>query len=113
MTSPTINTSDILARQQATLLTNSQNIVKPAIPGSSTTFFDKVNTFIDKAAPVVYKVQDIANQVQTRVPGTNLVYNPQLKYQQQQPQQGGGSNGLVIAGLVILTGFVIYKAVKN
>ncbi len=110
-TSPTINTSDILARQQSTLQTNSQNIVRPTSSTPALSFLDKVSNFIDKAAPVVYKVQDVVNQVQTRVPGTNLYYNPQL---QQQPVNNSSNNmkPVLLIGGAALLGFLIYKAVK-
>lgn len=110
-TSPTIDTSSILARQQETLQTNSQNIVQKS-SGGSLTFLDKLSNFIDKAAPVVYKVQDVAHQVQTRVPGTNIVYNPQLKASAPK-QSNSNNNAMVAVGLTILTGIVIYATTRN
>lgn len=106
----TISTSDIMARQQASLLTNSQNIVKPAAP--QLTFLDKVSNFIDKAAPVVYKAQDVVAQVQTRVPGTNLVYNPNLKAATPNTNKQPNYTPLVVTGGLLLTGFLIYKATR-
>ncbi len=112
-TSPTIDQSSLLARQQSTLQTNLQNITAVS-PPTGGTFWDKANSFLDNLAPVVTKVSTISSQIQqNRVPGTNIMYNPQLQYQQQQANRGNTGKVLLVGGLAILAGVMIYKSVKK
>lgn len=112
-TSPTIDTTAILQRQQSTLQTNLQNITAQPTSGSTGTFWSKVNNFLDNVTPVVSKVSTITTQLQqNRVPGTNIQYNPGLQYQQPVTNRNNTIKTVAVVGGLALIGFAIYKAVK-